>query len=349
MKIIKKDLKKQEVTLKPESLDDIWTLSQIIEIDDTIKGKTERKIKIGGDADRNAKVIRKQVFLEVKIEKVEITQDSSTLKTLGLIINGPDDVPRGEHHSFNLEVNSVFTVRKTRWMKYQLEKLKEATKGVQLNILMVVFDREEAYFAKLKGQSYEIIGKIKGDVQKKEEKHVSKDDFYKEISKKIEEYDKTGNLNNIILASPGFWKETLIKILPDNIKKKSISATVSQTSERAMTELLKRDELKQVLDQNRGVQELKMVDELLQNISKDTACYGLKETKEKIGVGAVKDLLISYSFLQKSKEKDQYRELEQLMLNCEQMNGNIHIISSEEAEKGLNSLTGIAGILRWKN
>lgn len=349
MKIIKKDLKKQEVTLKPESLDDIWILNQIIEVDDIIKGKTERKIKIGGEADRNAKVVRKQVFLTIKTEKIEVTQDSSTLKVLGVIIDGPDEVPRGEHHSFNLEANSVFTVKKTRWMKYQLEKLQEATKGVQLNILMVVFDREEAYFAKLKGQGYEIIGKIKGDVQKKEEKHISKDDFYKEISKKIEEYDKTGNLNNIILASPGFWKENLIKILPDKIKKKSVPATVSQTSERAITELLKRDELKKVLEQNRGVQELKLVDELLQNISKDSACYGLEETKEKVDVGAVKDLLISYSFLQKSKENNKYQELEQLMLNCEQMNGKIHIINSEEAEKGLNSLSGIAGILRWKS
>lgn len=349
MKIIKKDLKKQEVTLKPESLDDIWILSQIIEVGDIIKGKTERKIKIGEEADRNAKVVRKQVFLAIKTEKTEVTQDSSTLKALGLIVDGPDDVPRGEHHSFNLESNSVFTVKKNRWMNYQLEKLQEAAKGVQLNILMVVFDREEAYFAKLKGQGYEILGKIKGDVQKKEEKHVSKDDFYKEISKKIEEYDKKGDLNNIILASPGFWKENLMKILPDNIKKKAVPATVSQTSERAMTELLKRDELKKVLEQNRGVQELKLVDELLQSISKNNACYGLEETKEKVGVGAVKDLLISYSFLQKSKENNKYQELEQLMLNCEQMNGKIHIISSEEAEKGLDSLSGIAGILRWKN
>ncbi|NQU98343.1 mRNA surveillance protein pelota [Candidatus Woesearchaeota archaeon] len=348
MKIIKKDLKKQELTLKIENLDDIWTLNQIVEVGDTIKGKTERKIKIGSSDDRNIKVVRKHVFLSIKVEKAEISTDSKILKVLGIITGGPDDVPRGEHHSFNLEANSVFTIIKNKWLNFQIEKIVEASKAAPLKILMTVFDREEAYFAKLKGQGYEMLGKIIGDVQKKEEKHVSKDNFYKEISKKIEEYEKSGDINNIILGSPGFWKENLMKVLPDEIKKKSVLATVSYVSERAMSELLKRDELQKVLEKNMGSQEIKLMDKLLQNISKDTACYGFKETKEKVEAGAVSELLVSYSFLQQAKEKNNYEELEKLMIACEQMDGKIHIISSEEAKKSLDSLSGIAGILRWK-
>lgn len=348
MKILKNNLKKQELTLKIEHLDDIWVLSQIIEPEDTIKGRTERKIKIGDSADRNMRVVRKSVFLTIKVEKTEVSSDSSTLKALGVITEGPDDIAKGEHHSFNLESNSVFTLTKHNWLKFQVEKIKDAAKAVPRNILMVVFDREEAFFAKLKGQGYELMCKISGDVQKKEEKHVSKDNFWKEIKTKMEEYDKTGKINNIIIASPSFWKENLLKILPDELKKKVVTATVSHSGERALTELLKRDELQKVLEQNRGAQEVKLIDKLLKHISKDTACYGLEETKKKIEEGAVSELMVSYSYLQEAKEKNIYKQIEKIMIACEQMDGKVNIIGSEEATKALNSLTGIAGILRWK-
>ncbi|MFC2134727.1 mRNA surveillance protein pelota [Bacteroidota bacterium] len=349
MKIIKKNLKKGEITLKIENLDDIWILSQIIEPEDFVKGRTERKIKIGDTADRNMKVVRKQFFLSVKVEKVEITDNAETLKVLGIITDGPDEIARGEHHSFNLETESVFTIEKTNWLNFQLQKIEEATKGAKINILIVIFDREEAFFAKLKGNGYTVLGKIAGDVQKKEEKHVSKDNFYKDIVSKITEYNDSGKIDNIIVASPGFWKESLLKVIPEELKKKVVPATVSQANERAISELLKRNELQKVLSDNRATQESKLVDQLLQGVSKDTATYGFKETKENITNGAVSDLLISNKFIQKIREEGKYPELENLMLSCEKMDGKIHIISSEEAEKSLDSLSGIAGILRWKS
>lgn len=348
MKIIKKNLKKQELAVKIENLDDVWTLSQIIEKNDLIKGKTERKIKIGEGSDRNIKVIRKHVFLEIKVEKVELGNNSDNLKVLGVITQGPDDIPRGEHHSFNLGQEDIITIIKEQWLKYQLDKINESCEGSQIKLLMVLFDRETAFFAKLKGNGYEIMAKLEGDVQKKEERNVSKGNFYKEIANKILDYDKTGEYNHIVLASPGFWKESLVKVIPEEIKAKSITATISQATERAVPELLKRNELHKILEKNKASKESIIIDKLLQSISKDIACYGLKETKEKINNGAVSELLVSQKFLQKMREEERYKELESLMIACEQMDGEVHIISSDEAEKNLDSLTGIAGILRWK-
>lgn len=349
MKILKKNLKNQEISLKIENLEDIWTLSQIIDKGDLIKGKTERKIKIGDNTDRNVKVVRKSVFLALRVEKAEISENSEVLKVLGVITDGPDDVARGEHHSFNLEVNSTFTVVKEKWLKFQLERVNEATKSQPIKVLIVVFDREEAFFARLKDNGYEVVGKIKGDVQKKEEQHVSQGHFYKDIVKKIQEYDKDGKMNHVILASPGFWKEELMKSVPEDMKKKIVTATVSPSGERAFAEVMKRDELQKVLKENRASQESRIVDELLQAISKEQACYGLDETREKINLGSVKDLLITHKFLRKARDENTYHELEGLMIQVEKMDGKIHIISSGEAENELDSLSGIAGILRWKS
>lgn len=168
MKIIKKNLKKQELTVKIENFDDLWIISQLISTNDLIKGKTERKIKIGENTDRNPKVVRKQFFLAIKVEKTELLE--AGLKVLGIIVDSPDEIPRGEHHSFNLELNSIITIVKEQWFKYQLEKITDATKSTPQKILLVIFDREEALFAKLKGKGFELIGKIKGNVQKKEKK-----------------------------------------------------------------------------------------------------------------------------------------------------------------------------------
>lgn len=349
MKILGRNKKKQEISLKIENLEDIWILSQIIEQGDIVKGRTERKVKIGDNTNRNVKVIRKPVFLSIKVEKFEVSESSEILKVLGIILDGPDDIARGEHHSFNLEINSIFKLIKENWLKYQLEKIEEATKTAPIKVLIVVFDREEAYFARLKGSGYELAGKIKGDVQKKDEEHVSKGNFYKDIITKILEYDKASEIDHIILASPGFWKEELMKVIPDEIKKKIVSATVSYSGEKAFSEVMKRDELQKVLKENRASQESRIVDELLKAVSKDSACYGLDETTEKINSGAVKDLLISNSFLRKSRDEGKYEGLERLMLQCEKMDGKIHIISSKDAEKNLDSLSGIAGILRWKS
>ena len=186
MKLIKKQLKKGELTIQVENINDLWYLSQLIEPSDFVKGKTERKIKIGSGDDRNVKVVRKTMFLELQVEKVDFHQYSEILKVLGIITLGPDDISKGSHHSFNVEVNTVITIKKEQWLKFQLERINEAVQNIKINLLIVVFDREEAYFAKLKSQGFEIIAHLVGDVQKKDKNHIAKGGFYKEIITKIE-------------------------------------------------------------------------------------------------------------------------------------------------------------------
>jgi len=155
MKQLYIDLKKGEAKLKIENQDDLWYLSQIIDIGDSVKGKTIRKIKIGKEGERKQSIIKKPIFLKIKIEKIEFSNTSSSLRVLGIITEGPEDIQKGEHHTFSLEPNIIFTLIKERWLKYQLDRLKESCKEKISNILIVVMDREEANFALLKKYGYE--------------------------------------------------------------------------------------------------------------------------------------------------------------------------------------------------
>lgn len=344
MKIFNKNLKSGSVGVEITNNEDLWYLSHVIEENDLISGKTERKIKIGSD--ENAKTVRKSVFLKIRTTKTEYVPENNALRILGVIIEGTDDVALGEHHSFNLELRERITIQKRQWPGYLLDKLNEATKE-KSKILMVAFDREEAKFAILKNSGYSILSELKGDVQKKEEQNVSKGNFYKEIVKQIEEYVTRLEIHNIIIASPAFWKEYLLKELPEDLKKKTVSATISGVDNSSFSELLKRNELKKVLENERTSKELNAIDQILSAIEKDKACYGIKETKQKVVQGATSKLFVSENLLKEMKEKEKYPEIDRLLKDAENIKTKILIISGKESSKKLDGLGGIAGLLRW--
>lgn len=351
MKIINKNLKKGKLKVRVENIDDLWYLSNVIDPGDIIKGKTLRKIKIGEKEQRKINVVKKPVFITLKTEKVEFHKYSNVLRVLGIIVEGPDDIPKGSHHTFNLEENTVFSIIKPSWLNYHLDRIKVACEEKKPSILICVFDREEAYFALLKKKGYELLSKIKGDVQKKASEKRVKSSFYGLIIKTIKDYVKRYKIEKIVLASPAFWKEELLKeVKDDDIKDKIVQATCSSADEKAINEVLKRPELKEALKQERAAEEAKVVDELLAEISKNNlATYGLKETKSAVNAGAAKMLLITDSFIHKKRQENKFEEIDSLMKTTEKLKGKIMIISSEnDASKKLDGLGGIGSILRYK-
>lgn len=348
MKILSKNLKKGELKVLTENQDDLWYLSTIIEPGDLVKGKTLRKIKIGDSEQRNTKAVRKPAFLTISVEKTDYSPE--LLKVLGTIVEGPDDIPKGSHHSFNIEINSAIAIIKEKWFRFQLDKLNESTITSIPNILICVFDRESALFALSKRKGFELLSSLKGEVAKKEERVKAKGGFFADIIKQIEEYDKRYSVNYIVIASPAFWKEDLVKLIKGDLKKKITLATCSSVDKGAINEVLKRPEVANVLKQDRSSKEIKLVDEILSEISKDgKAAYGFDEVKSAAETGAVRILLVTDKLIRDLREKEAYAALEAVMKLAEQNQGEIHIINSENSGgMKLDGLGGIAAILRYK-
>ncbi|MBS1267118.1 MAG: Protein pelota [Candidatus Woesearchaeota archaeon] len=350
MQILKKQLKYGKIKLKITSLDDLWYLSQIIEPDDVVEGKTERKIKLKGRDDQTKSIIKKTIWLKLKVEKTQLHEYSDILKVQGIVIEGSENVPNGSHHSFNLKVGKQITIIKEKWLKYHLKQLKDSSSDNLSNILICVLDRENAFFAILRKKGYKILSKIKGDVSKKIDKSINTGDFYKEIITVLEKYYKRFDLRSIIIASPAFWKDELFKRIKNkNMRKKIVLATCNTAKKPAIQEILNRDEIKKVLDDQRMSQEVQLVEELLEEVSKNNkAVYGLKQTGYAIKAGAVEKFMISTGFIHKKRQKKSFSEVNSLMQKVEQMGGEISIINSENtAGKKLDSLGGIAAILRY--
>jgi len=349
MKVINQDVKKGILKLKVENLDDLWYLSHIIEQNDRVKGKTVRKIKIGESTQRNVTVTKKQVFLTLQVEKIDFSPD--LLRVSGKITEGTDDVAAGSYHTFNIEEQTTITLLKEKWLKFQLDKIKEASKPQAAKILIVVMDREEALFATMQQQGYKLLTTLKGEVSKKAVEEKVTSNFYAQIAQQMNDYDQKYDFSRIILASPIFWKEEVMKEVKDEVlKKKILLASCSSANRNGITEVLKRPETQEALKQDRITKETNLVEELLKQISTNNlAVYGLDHTEQAVQAGAVKTLLITDKLIQEQREQEQYERVDEMLKNTESMKGAVHIISSDhEGGQKLQGLGGIGAILRYK-
>ena len=311
MKLLHSNLKQGEIKVLVQTLDDMWYLSNIIDPGDKVQGKTLRKIKTQSSEEKSKAATKRPVFISIAVEKVEFSKYTNVLRVSGVIKQAPEDVPLGEHHTFNVDENTIITIIKERWLKYQLDKLKEACSEKKSSILIVVHDREEAYFALFKKYGYEILSHIEGEVQKKREENIKKENFYLTIINKMKEYVERYGIKQIILASPAFWKEDLMKEIKDlELKQKIITATCSSATKNGIEEVIKRPEVRVALRQERAAKEMIKVEELLTEIAKNNlAAYGLKETENAANMGAVKELLITDSLIQKSRQENFYHDV----------------------------------------
>jgi len=351
MKLIHFDNKKGELKVKIENQDDLWHMSQLIDPGDIVKGKTLRKIKIGEKDQRSIKIIKKPVFMDLLAEKAELSDHADQLRISGTVKEGPDDVPKGSYHTFTIEENSIFTIIKEKWLSFQLDRLKEATGSKGPTILICILDREEVFFALTRKSGYDILSRLKGDVQKKNDIEVKEANFYKDIIKVLEDYDRRYNPQYIILASPAFWKEELNAAIADeSLKKKVTLATCSSVDPGAVNEVLKRNEVRSIMEMDRASKEMQLVDSLLAEIAKDrNAAYGVRETELASEAGAVKVLLITDDLIQKSRRENAYSRLDNIMKTVDKMKGDIHIIrSGHDGGRKLDGLGGIGAILRYK-
>ena len=112
MRVVKRNLKGREgeITLVPETLDDLWHLKYIIEKGDLIFALTKRKADTSSDKLRPEKSEKKTVRLSIRVEDLEFHKFSNRLRIHGLIEQGMD---AGHYHTFNVEEGSDLSIIKT--------------------------------------------------------------------------------------------------------------------------------------------------------------------------------------------------------------------------------------------
>ena len=347
MKLMHRDFKKGKVKVKVNDNEDLWTLRKVITEGDLVSGSTNRVIKKEGREGQ-----RKKVFLKIKVEKVEFMESSFTLKALGKIIEGPEDVPRGSYHSFNINEGSEISIEKGRWSAFEQKTLTKSERKAMKLLITIIDTREATHALVTKGVKELFTHNARLPRKDQPEYNKSIKDYYINITKQIQELIINHKPDRVIVAGPGFAAEELLKVVKEKDKElvsKVFKAHTNHNGMAGVKELINSGTINKVISESEVAEETVLVDEFFTQVSKGKlVTYGLKEVSEAVKSGRVKKLLVSEDLIIDLRERKTFKALESIINMAEATKSKIEFIGVKHAAgKQFYKFGGIGAILRY--
>ncbi len=359
LKILKRNLKEGRITIKIETLDDLWHLYNTVMPGDKVISRTTRRIRIGGEDDRKQESIRKPMTLVIEVEDVSFHSFSNRVRIKGKIMEGPSDlISIGSYHTINIEMGNILTIIKDRWPKYILDRLKNAEKaGARPIALLVTIEDGTAEILLAADFGIREVVRIRTSISRKRGDQKSYDatmrEFFQEVVTGVRTALEQNNIGLIVICGPGFvkdhFREHLLSAGIKNLPPVTVEST-NTTGIPAAKEILYKGVISRTLSDLKIETETQLVEEVLTHIAKDDglATYGDAEVARAAQYGAIEHLLITDKKL-RGAEDDKRRWLDRVIRDTEKSGGSLHIVSTEHpAGDQLNHISGIAAILRFR-
>jgi len=360
MQILHSDLKKGELKVLIEELEDLWTLFNIIKPNDLVKARTYRRVVLrDGDAGE-----RKAMVLQILVEKCEFHEYSNRLRVLGQIREGPEDfVSIGQYHTLNLEKGTKVLIQKDNWFKHEIKRIEKTTTFSSNKIVLVVaIESGLSTIGLVSNYSLSIVSTIRHNIPGKryrdqsKNKHQEEEQFLEEVAKVIIENLRNQEISMNIICGPGFLKEQFGQYLRNVLNKEKLNvdirvASASSATESALNEIIKNGVIAEFIADHRLTLETKLLNEFIERLGKDNGLftYGFDETLAAAQLGSIQDLLITDIVLRSRINKEDRKKLEELFYIVENGRGDIHIISTlHPAGEQLQHYSGIAALLRFR-
>lgn len=342
MRVLKKNLREDEgeITLLPESLDDLWHLQHLIEPGDLVFALTHRKVQAIADKARPEKLERRPVRLGIRVEEIEFHIYSNWLRLHGVIKSGMDI---GSYHTLNIEVGTDLSIIK-RWRLDQLQRIEEAVAESQRpKVVLALVEEGEATIGVLRQFGVQTSADLRAGSGKGAGED-GREQFFRDVANAISQ--AAGSDAQVILAGPGFAKEDLKKLIDSNhpdLAKRITMDEASSIGRSGFQEVLRRGAVSTVLENSRIAMETRLIDDLFREIATDgRAAYGQNEVQTAANYGAIDHLLILDEIARR-------KSLDQLMRDVANARGKVVIFSSEfEPGERLRSLGGVAALLRFR-
>jgi stalled ribosome rescue protein Dom34 len=338
MKLIKK--KTDIFEIKIDTIDDLYNLQIILNLDDEIYNISKRKIKIGN------KNITKTLYLEIKIKMTQFNFNS--LRIQGEILNENEFVPIGKSHSLNFYVDDIIKFKKNNFLKFEKELFEKCLKTNKKNLL-VLFDKNELILSEFSNFSYKILLSQKNLGSKKyipEQINENEEKF-----KLIQKYLNL-NYSNIVFASSNFFLKPFyehIKRIKPKMKKDIILIEFNEISFDAINKIINKINKEDLILNSVLKEESQIVSKFLKNLKENKKCsYGFKRCKNYIENNQVETLITTSNFVKKQREDDNFNEISKLFLQVEKMQGKLKILNSKfNNGQIIDGLSGICAILRF--
>ena len=355
MKILEMNLKKGFVKVVPETFDDLWHLYNIIYENDEVYGYTTREVKLDERYSREKRGQRVSVFLGLRVEKVFWDKLLGRLRVHGIIIQAPELIPTGAHHTLKIVLNSPITIVKHVWGKHHLDRLAAAKKTSEKPVIIVAID-DEGYAVATTAQygvdvKVEEQIKLPGKIEAEKRETALKEYFKKALNSLRQIWSK--NRGPIAIIGVGFVKNDFANFVEreaSDIAKNVVDVkSVNNGGTAGIYEALRSGVLVKAMRHSRILTETSVIEEILKRLGKNeqNVAYGLEDVEKAADFGAVDTMVLTDSTLREASDSQRLL-LEGLMRNVEQKSGKVMVVSGEhEAGAKLAALGGIAALLRF--
>ena len=349
MRITNQDKKQGLIEVVPETIDDLWHLSHIVEVNDYVSTLTARRIQDNNSGKTRAdRGVKKKFFLGIRVEKINFHKYTGMLRFTGIIESGPEDlIPLGSHHTINVQLNNSIRIKKI-WNKWSLERLNQAIEASnRANEIIVAIEDNTTELGIIKQYGIDYIGPIIGDISGKQNIEKNREqklnEYYEDITKTLTQQK---DIDKLIIIGPGFTKNGYYNYLEENypkLAKKVILESTGAGGHAGIQEVLKNGLIESLSKDAKIAKEAALVNKLLEQIGKssNTVTYGKKQVITASNMGAVEKLLVLEDLVRD-------KNIQNIMNTVENMGGVVIIISSQhDAGQQLKALGSLAAFLRY--
>ncbi|MFW6384868.1 MAG: mRNA surveillance protein pelota [Halodesulfurarchaeum sp.] len=338
------------ITLVPESLDDLWHLTYVIEPGDLVAGDTHRRIQRNEENLRDTGGEREHLHVTLSVDEVEFHKFANRLRVSGVIEKCSREDQLGFHHTLNLEERKEITVTK-HWKADQLDRLQEAVEATdQPDVAIATVEEGEAYIHTVAQYGVDEYASFRNTTGKGEYAR-GREELFADLKKALDHLE----VDAIILAGPGFTKQDALKYIQDADPELAERISVVDTSAaggRGVHEVLKRGAVDEVQKETRIAEESAQIDELMKRIAEDgAAAYGIDAVAQAADYGAVETLLILDERLRQERAGDGDWDVDanEIVETVEQQGGDITVFSHDfDPGLQLRNLGGVAALLRYR-
>ncbi|BGP04891.1 Translation factor pelota [Rhodotorula toruloides] len=386
------------VTLRPQDDEDMWHAYNLISKGDELRASAVRRVT-SESATGSTSSQRVHLKLTIRVDKVLYsalaqpdstasassssaadssapvaaasgTSGTTTLHVSGKITSENEHVKKGAYHTLDLEIGRDFTIIKGEgeWDSVARERLREMTEpGRGADVGAVVCGEGTANICIITNHTTIVKQRIDVPVPRKRKgggtalgAERANSRFLHQVYDAVNRHFDFEQLKVLIIASPGFTKETVHSFLLEEAVRQNNKALIQAKSKflllhspthhvHSLTQILSSPEVSSQLKDTKFAQEGVMLEKFFKMLEENPlrAWYGESHVFKAAERGAIGKLLVSDELF-RSPSVARRKKFVQLVEDVKAYGGEVLMFSSmHESGQQLNQLTGIAAILTY--
>ncbi|BGP28964.1 Translation factor pelota [Rhodotorula toruloides] len=386
------------VTLRPQDDEDMWHAYNLISKGDELRASAVRRVT-SESATGSTSSQRVHLKLTIQVDKVLYsalaqpdstsatssssaadssapvaaasgTSGTTTLHVSGKITSENEHVKKGAYHTLDLEIGRDFTIIKGegQWDSVARERLREMTEpGRGADVGAVVCGEGTANICIITNHTTIVKQRIDVPVPRKRKgggtalgAERANSRFLHHVYDAVNRHFDFEQLKVLIIASPGFTKETVHSFLLEEAVRQNNKALIQAKSKflllhspthhaHSLTQILSSPEVSSQLKDTKFAQEGVMLEKFFKMLEENPlrAWYGESHVFKAAERGAIGKLLVSDELF-RSPSVARRKKFVQLVEDVKAYGGEVLMFSSmHESGQQLNQLTGIAAILTY--